>query len=614
MPRFLQRIGATGDPTVMCLDTRDGRIVSPFQHEHPFVIEVNAEAGINRLTEHNQTLAPNAGVYLTLYYVVTTNTHKLNMAIAFDVPEGVACGLWDSASAKVLKHEAFAPFDWPDMSESSPPYVDLKVKLKGRLLCHFILKSFRSKTDLTPQKQWIDEDLLRTASDEDLSEVQVQHTVFQGYQVCSRTFEAGKRVYTLATFGTIVALSEPRSQVELRRIAWGSVDLHGSEPDRLEYRFNCISNNLAVACNRMQVPPSWIVLSNISGPACATIIQEARNSGAVAQSPDQHLQFGQLSAIHASWFPNSTALPNEGPSEPLVRKVRVHGDDRQNKHVIVSAPARFLPRSVVEFDALALGAHDNSVEAPAIVMPPIAGLGTVVLAAPQLANDTIGAGGLAPMLAGPLRQIQPEIALGRIEGVMNPDQVWAAPMPGQTPVQRPDEVHRRDEPVPVFSRTIEERRAPPPPPKAPPPTPVGEQALRGLSAPTTMSQLLGDVARYHAAEAGQAQQRLGSQADERLVSGQAQLRQAEQQLQFASTYSLRCEQQVLNMTRYIEEARLRGEEGERLQHYATLLVRDRTTLQRADEQVQRAAELVSAVRQEVETLFVASQPLIEEMS
>ena len=145
MPRFLQRIGATGDPTVMCLDTRDGRIVSPFQHEHPFVIEVNAEAGINRLTEHNQTLAPNAGVYFTLYNVVTTNTHKLNMVIAFDVPEGVACGLWDAASDRVLQHEAFAPFDWPKMRENSPPYVDLKVKLRGNLLCHFALKSFRSK-------------------------------------------------------------------------------------------------------------------------------------------------------------------------------------------------------------------------------------------------------------------------------------------------------------------------------------------------------------------------------------------------------------------------------------------------------------------------------------
>ena len=145
MPRFLQRIGATGDPTVMCLDTRDGRIVSPFQHEHPFVIEVNAEAGINRLTEHNETLAPNAGVYFTLYNVVTTNTHKLNMVIAFDVPEGVACGLWDAASDRVLQHEAFAPFDWPKMRENSPPYVDLKVKLRGNLLCHFALKSFRSK-------------------------------------------------------------------------------------------------------------------------------------------------------------------------------------------------------------------------------------------------------------------------------------------------------------------------------------------------------------------------------------------------------------------------------------------------------------------------------------
>ena len=182
MPRFLQRIGATGDPTVMCLDTRDGRIVSPFQHEHPFVIEVNAEAGINRLTEHNQTLAPNAGVYFTLYHVVTTNTHKLNMVIALDVPEGVACGLWDD---RVLQHEAFAPFDWPKMRENSPPYVDLKVKLRGQLLCHFVLKSFRSKTDLTLQKSWIDEEILRAATDEELSEVQVQHTVFQGFQVFS---------------------------------------------------------------------------------------------------------------------------------------------------------------------------------------------------------------------------------------------------------------------------------------------------------------------------------------------------------------------------------------------------------------------------------------------
>ena len=54
----------------MCLDVRDGRLVSPFQHEHPFVIETNAEAGINRLAKHNQALSPSVGVYFMLYYVV----------------------------------------------------------------------------------------------------------------------------------------------------------------------------------------------------------------------------------------------------------------------------------------------------------------------------------------------------------------------------------------------------------------------------------------------------------------------------------------------------------------------------------------------------------------
>ena len=412
-----------------------------------------------------------------------------------------------------------------------------------------------------------------------------------------------------------MALSEPRTQIELRKIAWGSVDAHGAEPDRLEYRFSDISNNLAVACNRMNVPPSWIVLSNISGPACATIIQEARNSGAVAQSPDQHLQLGQLSAIHASWFPNSSALAGEARTEPLVRRVRVHGDDRQNKHVIISAPARYMARSIVEFDALALGDHDTAVEAPAIVLPPIAGLGTVVLAAPQLANDPIGAQHLAPMLAGPEQQLQPEIALGRIQADQNPEHIWAGPMPGQTPVQRTNEEFRRDEPAPVFARSVEERRAqPPPPPKAPPPRPAVENALRGLSAPTTVSQLMGDIARSYAATAIQAQPRLASAADDRLAEGLARLRQAEQQAQYARTYGQRCVNQVINMERYIAEATVRGDEEHRLQHYANLLVRDRQTLDRAQAEMVQAAEAFSAVQHEVDEFEAASRPLIEEMS
>ena len=92
------------------------------------------------------------------------------------------------------------------------------------------------------------------------------------------------------------------------------------------------------------------------------------------------------------------------------------------------------------------------------------------------------------------------------------------------------------------------------------------------------------------------------------------MRLAEQQAQDARTYAQRCENQVINMERYIHEATIRGDEEHRLQHYANLLVRDRQTCERAQEEVLRATEAVSAIQFEVDQLEAAAQPLIEEMS
>ena len=296
----------------------------------------------------------------------------------------------------------------------------------------------------------------------------------------------------------------------------------------------------------------------------------------------------------------------------MVRNVRVSGDPRQNKHVIVAAPVRFVSRSIVEFDALALGDHDATIEAPATVMPPIAGLGTVVLAAPQIANDPVGAAGLAPMLAGPLPQVQPEIALGVIQADNDPEQIWAVPRVGQTPVQRAHEPYRGDEPAPLFARTIEERRAPPPPPKAPPPRPVGD--FRGLSAPTSVGQLLGNIAQSYADAAIEAQPRLASAADDRLEQGQARLRACQQRLRVAQTYVQRCAVQVVNMDDYLRAATARGDEFRLLEHYAQHLVRDRAALDRANDDILALTTAMSEIDLEVDQLTAAARVLIEEMS
>ena len=87
---------------------------------------------------------------------------------------------------------------------------------------------------MTSQKLWIDEAVLDGANDNTLRDVQVQHAIFAGYDVCSHTFEAGQRVHTLGPNVAIIALGKPRAHIDVRKVLWGSVDFHGHEPDRFE--------------------------------------------------------------------------------------------------------------------------------------------------------------------------------------------------------------------------------------------------------------------------------------------------------------------------------------------------------------------------------------------
>ena len=139
LPVYTHRMGDPSGRSIIAFDNRGNRFTSPSQHEHPSVIQTNGEAGINRATEPNQVPSSNTGVYLTLYLVVMTNTHKLTVALSFDVPEKCICGHCDDPSGRVLAHSAFQPFDWPQMTDQSPPYFDFKVKVLGRVLIHLIM-------------------------------------------------------------------------------------------------------------------------------------------------------------------------------------------------------------------------------------------------------------------------------------------------------------------------------------------------------------------------------------------------------------------------------------------------------------------------------------------
>ena len=297
---------------------------------------------------------------------------------------------------------------------------------------------------------------------------------------------------------------------------WGSVDFHGHEPDRFEYKFTDVQNSMSVAANRMNVPPTWIVLSNISGPACATIIQEGRNSGAICQSPDQAMQFGQLAALHSSWFPGSTAQRDDADRPPEARSVRtLGGDDRQNLHVIVDAPLFFIKRMVVAGEALALGAHDQNIQADAVILAPSRGLGLVILAAPQGADDPAVAVGLAPLIYNAQRQ--PDMALGLVSRDEAPEHLFGRPaaIEMQTPLQLPGAVRpaaAQEYATPLISPAVEQRRdRATGPPKAPPPL-RPDCALQGISAATSLAEMIANNADLNRVPMGAARQIMPGQS------------------------------------------------------------------------------------------------------
>ena len=60
-------------------------------------------------------------------------------------------------------HSAYQPFTWPVMFDTSATYVDVKVFDGNEVLFHWVLRGYRSHSDLSVQQQFCDEVLIRTA-------------------------------------------------------------------------------------------------------------------------------------------------------------------------------------------------------------------------------------------------------------------------------------------------------------------------------------------------------------------------------------------------------------------------------------------------------------------
>jgi hypothetical protein len=216
--------------------------------------------------------------------------------------------------------------------------------------------------------------------------------------------------------------------VEIRKAVRHTKDALGNDCDKLEFRYLDGSNRIEVATARQSVPSSWLVGSHISGAAFSQIVTAIRTQKGRVESPDQQLQLSQLSAIHEVWFAKSVAQTGE---EPKKIKVRIATPSAQeNVHLIFESQLKFMPADVVAKDALALGAHDEAISAPAVFLPPSEGSGVqVIAAAPSMVDGARGA--VLPPLAIQNAVFQPDLARG-----VESQPIWvdnSTPLPANAP-------------------------------------------------------------------------------------------------------------------------------------------------------------------------------------
>ena len=369
LPNHVQQVGSKqGERSILVLDHRDQRLQSPFQGWLLDEILTNAAARINILSDSRLVRSPTTGYHCNLFLIKTLANVKVVFAGCMTSYESVTCGKWDSETAKVLSHPAFQPFRWPLMFNDSPTWVDVKVKLEGILLIHLELRGYRSDRDMTVQLNSVTDALLEILNENPFIPT-FTVTIFQGWRVVSCSWEVGGRLYAASEGGVVVCLDYPLCHVELRVTATSSADAMGLDADRVEFRFLSASDRLDVSCSGCSVPPTWLVVSRVSGPTLIKNAEWCRKRYARIEGPDQTLQLSQLASVHAHWTAAIDAS-TEDETGPRISAVSVESH-AQNLHLISESPLFRKGKMLVPTDALALQAHDPDHEQPAVSAPPI---------------------------------------------------------------------------------------------------------------------------------------------------------------------------------------------------------------------------------------------------
>ena len=141
--------GEAQDTSIIMIDNRDDRMVSLFRHGWSVRLWPMRPAPSTCSPSATRSCPPNSGFHLSLFGNYTLDGIKAVVVISVESETGSTCAGWDGRTAAALAHPAFQPFTWPMLRDTSASYTDVKIYNGNEILFHWILRGYRSDTDLT---------------------------------------------------------------------------------------------------------------------------------------------------------------------------------------------------------------------------------------------------------------------------------------------------------------------------------------------------------------------------------------------------------------------------------------------------------------------------------
>ena len=160
-PEFVEQVVVEAeDPTrnsLLVVDYRDERLISPFQHWLVDEIMSNTASSINVLTEGDQLMPPYSGYHCSVFANYTLDGIKAVMVFTMSSRTGGAL-----CSVGLLCQLGFVPLGFSAVHSAS----DVRYLCRlCRYSIHWAFRGYRSDSDLSVQQQFCDEVLIRTASE-----------------------------------------------------------------------------------------------------------------------------------------------------------------------------------------------------------------------------------------------------------------------------------------------------------------------------------------------------------------------------------------------------------------------------------------------------------------